>query len=169
MYSGERCKICSDGHSCSWVFKRRFLSGRWLLWCHHCNSTQKPIPVFSRGKMNCFCRWAFWTQPRTLSPSSPYMSSCNTFWKLFLTFSLCLTFLFPRLEDLSVCDLLGMLTYRDRFQYWTLPGFILICSSPHNLWHKGEPDLKYKAVCQECNVTFKTIVNNLWMPHRKAF
>lgn len=54
-----------------------------------------------------------------------------------------------------VCfDLLDKITYRDRFQYSILPSFILVSSSPCNLWHK-EPDLKYKAVCWKYNVTLK--------------
>lgn len=57
-------------------------------------------------------------------------------------------------------DLLDKITYRDGFQHSILRSFILISSSPCNLWNK-EPDLKYKAVCWEYNVTLKNIVNNL--------
>lgn len=65
-------------------------------------------------------------------------------------------------------DLLDKITYKDRFQYSILPSFILISSSPYNLWNK-EPDLKYKAVCWEYNVTLKNIINNLQMLPRKVF
>lgn len=57
-------------------------------------------------------------------------------------------------------DLLDKITYKDRFHYSILPSFIFISSSPCNLWNK-EPDLKYKAVCWEYNVTLKNIINNL--------
>lgn len=155
----ERCKICSDDHPCSWDFKRTFLAGP-----SSCGAT---IAILHRNQFPCFLkgRWiAFGGKPfkptKSLVTFLSLHEYCSTFSKTFFTFSLCLTFLFPELEDLSVSDLLGVLTCRDRFQYSILSSFILICSSHHNLWHKGESDLKYKAACQECNVTFKNIVNN---------
>lgn len=150
----ERCKICSGDHPRSWDFKRTFLSGLLRLWCHHCNSTRNWFLCFLKG-------WWIVFASKHCEPTKGLVTFLSShellqyFFKTIFHFLIMIDVIVSQAWRFVFFDLLDKITYRVRFQHSIFSSFILISSFPCNLWHK-EPDLKYKAVCWEYNVTLTT-------------